>query len=96
MIFTPKISSIFLNFAKYSEEEKKRHLVKPGITGWAQVNGRNSISWKEKFKYDIYYVDHLSWSLDVRILLLTIKTVFNGKDVNTSKEITMYPYNGKN
>ena len=80
----------------YSEEEKKRHLVKPGITGWAQVNGRNSISWKEKFKYDIYYVDHLSWSLDVRILLLTIKTVFTGKDVNTSKEITMYPYNGKN
>jgi lipopolysaccharide/colanic/teichoic acid biosynthesis glycosyltransferase len=62
--------------AVYNEEQKKRHLIKPGITGWAQVNGRNAISWEKKFEYDIWYVNHISPILDVKILFLTIYKVF--------------------
>ncbi|MFT6127475.1 MAG: lipopolysaccharide/colanic/teichoic acid biosynthesis glycosyltransferase [Polaribacter sp.] len=60
----------------YNEEQKKRHLIKPGITGWAQVNGRNAISWEAKFEYDIWYVKNISLILDVKILFLTIYKVF--------------------
>lgn len=60
----------------YNETQKKRHLVKPGITGWAQVNGRNAISWQQKFEYDVWYTEHISLALDLRILFLTVKKVF--------------------
>jgi lipopolysaccharide/colanic/teichoic acid biosynthesis glycosyltransferase len=75
----------------YSEEQKKRHLVRPGITGWAQVNGRNAISFQEKFNYDVYYVNNISFLFDLKILCLTIKKVFIregisfGNSVNTEK-----------
>lgn len=80
----------------YSEQQKKRHQVRPGVTGWAQVNGRNTISWKQKFEYDVWYVEHLTFWLDIKILILTIKKVFSSKDINASKDITMQPFNGNN
>lgn len=76
----------------YSTEQFRRHAVKPGITGWAQVNGRNAISWDEKFKLDLWYVDHQSIFLDIKILLLTIKSVLGRKDINASGEATMPPF----
>ena len=66
----------------YTEREKLRHTVRPGISGWAQVNGRNNCSWDEKLEYDAYYVEHLSFWMDVKVLLTTIKNVLGGKDVN--------------
>ena len=78
----------------YSNFQKKRHNVKPGITGWAQVNGRNAISWDQKFEYDIWYVDHLSFILDLKILFWTIKKVFNSDGINSSKEVTMERFIG--
>ncbi len=80
----------------YNNEQMKRHNVKPGITGWAQINGRNSISWKKKFEYDIYYVDNLSFLLDLKILLRTLKKVIQKEGVNRSSEITMERFNGHN
>lgn len=80
----------------YSLEEKKRHKVKPGITGWAQVNGRNSISWKEKFNLDKWYVENCSIALDLKIIFLTFKKVLKSEDVNSTDKTTMEPYNGKN
>lgn len=80
----------------YTAEEMRRHSVKPGITGWAQVNGRNAISWKEKFALDLYYVDNQSFGLDLRIILMTIKKVLARDDVNTSDTVTMEKYNGHN
>ena len=80
----------------YSVEQKRRHHVRPGITGWAQVNGRNAISWTEKFKYDVYYVDNLSFLLDLKILLMTVFKVFVAKDINANKEVTMERFNGHN
>ena len=80
----------------YSEEQMRRHSVKPGITGWAQVKGRNKISWKEKFEYDIFYVDNLSFSLDLKILWLTIQKVIKMDDVNQSDARPMRPFNGTN
>jgi len=80
----------------YSLEQMKRHNVLPGITGWAQVNGRNTISWSEKFKLDIWYVENKSLLLDLKIIFLTVKKVFNMNDINTSSTITMIPFNGKN
>ena len=65
----------------YNAEQKKRHDVRPGITGWAQVNGRNAITWKRKFELDIWYVDHISFILDIKILFLTIKKVLDRKSV---------------
>ena len=65
----------------YNDFQKRRHEVRPGITGWAQVNGRNAVSWQEKFAYDVWYVDHLSFFLDVKILLLTLKKVFKSEGV---------------
>ncbi|MBD1262689.1 sugar transferase [Maribacter polysiphoniae] len=70
----------------YNEEQARRHLVKPGITGWAQVNGRNNLSWKEKFELDVWYVDHISFSTDVKILLKTIQKVLKRADIYTEEE----------
>jgi lipopolysaccharide/colanic/teichoic acid biosynthesis glycosyltransferase len=80
----------------YSEEQKRRHAIKPGITGWAQINGRNSISWKQKFEYDVYYVDRVSFLFDLKIFFLTIKKVLFPEGINASEEITMEAFNGKN
>ena len=80
----------------YSEQQQKRHLAKPGITGWAQVNGRNAISWKQKFEYDLWYIQHQSFILDIKILGMTLTKVFMTKDVNATGQITMEPFNGKN
>jgi lipopolysaccharide/colanic/teichoic acid biosynthesis glycosyltransferase len=80
----------------YSKEQARRHGVKPGITGWAQVNGRNAISWAEKFKLDVWYVDHLSLILDVKIILLTIKKVFQRQGINASSQNTMTAFDGNN
>ncbi|GGX27039.1 hypothetical protein GCM10007384_30330 [Aquimarina muelleri] len=80
----------------YNEIQKKRHDTKPGITGWAQVNGRNSITWKKKFEYDVWYVENMSFLLDVKILGLTFKKVIQKKDVNLSEEQTSEYFNGSN
>ena len=80
----------------YNKEQKRRHDVRPGITGWAQVNGRNSITWNQKFKYDVYYVDNLSLTMDVKILWLTAKKVFQRQDVNLSEDLTSEYFNGTN
>lgn len=79
---------------KYNEEQKRRHLVKPGITGWAQVNGRNAISWEQKFMYDLYYVDNCSFKLDLKIFYLTIKKVIKRDGINESNIITANKFNG--
>ena len=80
----------------YSPEQARRHEVRPGITGWAQVNGRNSISWKQKFEYDVWYVDHLSFALDLKIIFLTIKKVFVREGISHEGLATMEPFNGHN
>lgn len=80
----------------YSEKQKKRHLVKPGITGWAQVNGRNSISWENKFNFDVWYVDNSSFNLDVKIILLTIKKVIKKDGVNNEENLNMPVFTGYN
>ena len=78
----------------YNKEQDRRHLVKPGMTGWAQVNGRNAISWEEKWVFDVWYVDHLSFSIDLKILLKTIQKVFK-RDGITSDEHDIYePWKG--
>ena len=74
---------------RYSAEQARRHEVRPGLTGWAQVNGRNAISWEEKFKLDVWYVDHRSLALDFKILLLTAVKVFRREGVNSSATETM-------
>jgi lipopolysaccharide/colanic/teichoic acid biosynthesis glycosyltransferase len=78
----------------YSERQRTRHDVKPGITGWAQVNGRNSISWEDKFEYDVYYVNHLSFALDLKIVFMTIGKVFAAKGVNQTDATTMEKFKG--
>ena len=78
----------------YNEQQKKRHEVRPGITGWAQVNGRNSISWQEKFKCDVYYVNNISLMLDIKILWLTLLKVIKKEGVNQSAERPMQPFEG--
>ena len=80
----------------YSLEQMKRHNVVPGISGYAQVNGRNLISWKEKFKLDLYYVEHQSFFLDLKILILTFKNVLVAKGINYDINITMEKFNGEN
>jgi undecaprenyl phosphate N,N'-diacetylbacillosamine 1-phosphate transferase len=87
---------LFKYIPLYSEEQKKRHQVRPGITGWAQVNGRNSISWCEKFKLDVYYTENLSFTLDIKILFLTVLKVVKKEGVNQSAERSMMPFNGYN
>ena len=80
----------------YSEEQFRRHEVRPGITGWAQVNGRNDISWKRKFELDVWYVDHISFWLDVKIIMLTIKKVFVREGINKEGNATTEAFNGHN
>lgn len=78
----------------YNEEQKRRHDVRPGITGWAQVNGRNAISWQQKFQYDVYYVNHISLKLDLKILLMTVKKVFNKEGISQQGQATTIYFNG--
>ncbi len=78
----------------YNEEQKRRHLVRPGITGYAQVNGRNAISWKEKFELDVWYVDNQSLWLDVKILFKTVKKVLARDDINELGQATATPFRG--
>ncbi len=78
----------------YNETQKKRHNLRPGITGWAQINGRNAISWKQKFEYDIWYVEHLSFVLDCKIVFLTLKKVMKTEGINAVGTATMEPFNG--
>lgn len=80
----------------YSKEQARRHEVRPGVTGWAQVNGRNAISWSKKFELDIWYVDHCSFLLDLKIILLTIKKVFVREGINSDDSTTMEPFTGTN
>lgn len=80
----------------YSEEQKRRHLLKPGITGWAQINGRNSLSWQQKFELDCWYVDHVSFWLDIKILFLTVKKVLIAEGINSATSATMEKFNGSN
>jgi lipopolysaccharide/colanic/teichoic acid biosynthesis glycosyltransferase len=80
----------------YSPEQNRRHEVKPGITGWAQVNGRNAISWQEKFKLDVWYVDHQSFWLDMKILFLTVKKVLARKNIMPEDPATFGPFTGNN
>lgn len=87
---------LFRYIPLYNEEQKRRHTVRPGITGWAQVNGRNAISWQEKFRLDIYYVDHISLSLDLKILWRTALKVLVREGINQSEERPMMPFNGNN
>jgi lipopolysaccharide/colanic/teichoic acid biosynthesis glycosyltransferase len=78
----------------YNEFQKQRHLVKPGITGWAQVNGRNAISWEQKFEYDVWYVKNVSFYLDCKILFLTIKKVAVSEGITQQGEVTMQAFKG--
>lgn len=78
----------------YNETQKQRHEVKPGITGWAQINGRNAISWEEKFKYDVWYVKNLNFFLDLKILFLTAKKVFKSEGINSEGSVTTEPFKG--
>lgn len=80
----------------YSEEQARRHEVRPGITGWAQVNGRNAISWTKKFELDVWYVDHCSFLLDMEILFMTIKKVFIREGISSDTSVTMEPFTGNN
>ena len=82
----------------YSPEQHRRHEVTPGMSGWAQVNGRNNIPWTKKFEYDVYYVDHIGLSLDLKIFFLTIKKVLCREDINQAggEWVTMDPFNGHN
>lgn len=79
----------------YSDFQNQRHNVKPGITGWAQVNGRNAISWDKKFEYDVWYVHHISFILDVKILFKTIQKVLVSEGINSENAATIEPFNGK-
>ncbi len=78
----------------YNEEQKKRHNAKPGITGWAQVNGRNAISWEQKFEYDVWYVKHQSFWLDMKILWMTFLKVVNRSDISSDTAATMEKFEG--
>ena len=78
----------------YNEEQRKRHYVKPGMTGWAQVNGRNALSWEEKFKYDVEYVEKISPSLDAKIVLVTMEKVVKRHGVNANNYMTMEAFKG--
>ena len=80
----------------YNEEQKQRHKVKPGVTGWAQINGRNTISWEKKFSLDVWYATNVSFILDFKIILLTIKKVIKTEGVNSSDNLNMPVFNGNN
>ena len=80
----------------YNETQKKRHNVKPGISGWGQVNGRNSISWSQKFEYDVWYVDHLDFFLDLKIIFLTVSKVFKREGITAENSVSAKGFNGNN
>ena len=80
----------------YSPEQMRRHEVRPGISGWAQCHGRNAISWTEKFKLDVWYVDHVSLMTDLKVIFITINNVLKQKDINSSTAVTMETFNGNN
>lgn len=80
----------------YSKEQMRRHEVRPGITGWAQINGRNNLSWTKKFELDVWYVDHCSFSLDMQIAFATIRKVFIREGISREGEATTVPFNGHN
>lgn len=80
----------------YSPEQARRHEVRPGISGWAQCHGRNAISWTEKFKLDVWYVDHCTFWTDIRVIFITIKNVLMRKDINSATAATMEAFNGTN
>ncbi len=80
----------------YNEFQRKRHDVKPGITGWAQINGRNTISWDQKFKLDVWYTENMSFTTDLKIILLTIKKVLFKEDINSGENVNMPTFNGNN
>jgi lipopolysaccharide/colanic/teichoic acid biosynthesis glycosyltransferase len=80
----------------YDHQQARRHEIRPGITGWAQVNGRNAISWKKKFELDVWYIDNISFILDLNIFLLTIKKIFKSSDINANNDSTMPTFNGDN
>lgn len=80
----------------YNEHQKRRHEVRPGLSGWAQVNGRNAISWEEKFDFDIEYVDHVSFILDCKIVFMTIKKVLKREGISSETSVTMEPFKGSN
>jgi undecaprenyl phosphate N,N'-diacetylbacillosamine 1-phosphate transferase len=87
---------LFKYIPLYSEDQRRRHLIKPGMTGWAQVNGRNAISWTKKFELDIYYLNNLSFLLDLKILWKTGLQIIKPHGINAQKNITMPPFDGKN
>ena len=80
----------------YNNEQARRHEVRPGITGWAQCNGRNAIGWTKKFELDVWYVDNLSFVTDLKVILITIKKVFFREDINSETSATMEAFNGNN
>ena len=80
----------------YSKEQMRRHEVRPGITGWAQINGRNNLSWTKKFELDVWYVDHCSFYLDLKIVFITIRKVFIREGISKEGEATTAPFNGHN
>jgi undecaprenyl phosphate N,N'-diacetylbacillosamine 1-phosphate transferase len=80
--------------ALYNDDQRKRHLVRPGITGWAQINGRNAIDWQKKFEYDIWYVENLSFRLDFNILLRSLIIVIGSKGISSSSFVTMEKFSG--
>jgi lipopolysaccharide/colanic/teichoic acid biosynthesis glycosyltransferase len=80
--------------ALYNSEQKKRHLVKPGITGWAQINGRNAISWEDKFKFDVWYVDNISFLTDINIIFKTIKKVLISEGISAEGNVTIGKFKG--
>lgn len=79
----------------YNDHQARRHEVRPGITGWAQVNGRNAISWTQKFDYDVWYIDNISFVLDLKIFFLTIKKVLVREGISAEGQVTMEPFKGK-
>ena len=87
---------LFKYIPLYSDKQRQRYNVKPGITGWAQVNGRNSISWTKKFEFDVYYVEHCSFQFDLKIIFLTLLKVVKSEGINVSTTTTSQPFNGRN
>ncbi|WP_312185330.1 sugar transferase [Sphingobacterium sp.] len=80
----------------YSQDQRRRHDVRPGITGWAQVNGRNAISWEKKFELDVWYVDNLSFMTDLKVFFTTFKKVFKSEGISAEGHVTIEPFNGNN
>ncbi len=81
---------------RYSDEQKRRHEVRPGLSGWAQVNGRNAMSWEDKFAHDVWYVDHLSFALDIKIIFMTVLKVFKREGISSDTSATMEEFMGAN